>query len=133
MSDALAHSPRERGHEIADISGRRIALTAAGLVAVLIVVALSAWAARALLRPDRVRGQAQVPPAIASAPQSPQLQSAPALDLDALRREKNTMLDEYAWIDRSQGVVRIPIERAMQLTVERVARRSAEKPAEAPR
>lgn len=133
MSDALAHPPQERGHEVADISGRRIALMAAGLVAVLFIVALSAWAARSLLRPDRASGPSPVPPAIASAPQMAQLQSAPALDLDALRREKSTMLNEYAWIDRSQGVVRIPIERAMQLTVERATRRGAEKPAESPR
>ena len=29
------------------------------------------------------------------------------------------MLDTYAWVDREGGVVRIPIERAMELTVSR--------------
>jgi hypothetical protein len=133
MSDAPAHPPQERGHEVADISGRRIALTAAGLVAVLIVVALAAFAVRALLRPDRPSTQL---PARASHPltTAPQLQNAPALDLDALHREKSAMLNEYRWIDRSKGVVQIPIERAMQLTIERsVANRSLEKRTEPPR
>ena len=29
------------------------------------------------------------------------------------------MLDSYGWVDKDAGVVRIPIEEAMKLTVER--------------
>ena len=50
---------------------------------------------------------------------SPPLQSAPPLDLAALRAEKHALLSQYAWIDRAHGVVRIPIERAMALLVAR--------------
>ncbi|HEY3566253.1 MAG TPA: hypothetical protein VGL96_14695, partial [Casimicrobiaceae bacterium] len=50
---------------------------------------------------------------------SPPLQSAPELDLQALRAEKHGLLSQYAWIDRAHGVVRIPIERAMSLLIER--------------
>ena len=62
---------------------------------------------------------AQVEPAAA-----PQLQSVPATDLRVYRREKETQLQEYRWIDQSSGRVQIPIERAMQLTVERSLPRS---------
>ena len=52
-----------------------------------------------------------------AAPNAPILQSAPANDLAALRAQKRTLLDRYAWIDRDRGLVRIPIERAIDLIV----------------
>ena len=59
-----------------------------------------------------------VAPAAPSAP-GPRLQPEPARDLAALRREKYAMLHEYAWLDRRDGIVRIPIERAMELAIAR--------------
>ncbi|MGH8713192.1 MAG: hypothetical protein ACREYB_04195 [Casimicrobiaceae bacterium] len=117
MSDGPVATPRQRGHEVADVDWRRIALTAAGLAAVLIVVALAAMAVHALLRPAP-SGEPSAVPAMAT---GPRLQSAPALDLQALRREKQTMLNEYRWLDRPKGTLRIPIGQAMQLTAERHA------------
>lgn len=38
--------------------------------------------------------------------------------LAKLRAENETALHSYAWIDKDKGVVQIPIERAMELTVE---------------
>ena len=35
--------------------------------------------------------------------------------LDQLRAQEEEVLTEYAWVDRQQGIVRIPIERAMKL------------------
>lgn len=32
--------------------------------------------------------------------------------------KQNELINNYAWVDQTKGVVRIPIERAMQLTVE---------------
>ena len=105
-----------RGHEVADIDGRRTAWLAAGLVGALVVVALAAYAAHGFLRTGRASIQA---PTQAIAATAPQLQTAPTLDLKALREEKGAMLDRYRWIDQGNGVVQIPIERAMQLAVER--------------
>jgi hypothetical protein len=39
--------------------------------------------------------------------------------LRALRAEKHALLDEYRWIDRDKGIVRIPIERAMARLIAR--------------
>jgi len=36
-----------------------------------------------------------------------------------LRAEEARVLDSYGWVDRSAGVVRIPIDQAMRLVVER--------------
>ena len=45
----------------------------------------------------------------------PRLQETPALDLELFRAREEKELSTYGWIDRPNGVVRIPIERAMEL------------------
>jgi hypothetical protein len=40
-------------------------------------------------------------------------------DLADLHEREDLLLDNYSWIDRSQGKVRIPIERAMELIAQR--------------
>jgi len=120
MSDAMPQSPPRPQHEVSDVSGRRIVFTGVGLAAVLIIVALIAFATLKVLHPERTTA----PSSALSASQpndAPRLQSAPDPDLTALRREKYGLLHEYAWIDRRDGLIRIPIERAMQLIVERNA------------
>lgn len=47
------------------------------------------------------------------------LQATPMGDLKQYREDKLEQLNSYQWIDRDQGRVRIPIDRAMQLMVER--------------
>ncbi len=59
-------------------------------------------------------------------PPPPLLQTTPHDDLAALRRYENGLLATYGWIDKDRGVVRIPIEKAMDLLAERgVLARSA--------
>jgi hypothetical protein len=40
-------------------------------------------------------------------------------DVADLHQRENLLLDNYSWIDRSQGKVRIPIERAMEIIAQR--------------
>jgi len=63
---------------------------------------------------------------------APRLQSHPTLDLEALRAEEDEVLGSYAWVDRDHGVVRLPIERAMQLIAERGLPPTAPAPESAP-
>ena len=112
-------------HEVADVSGRRIAWTAAGLATMLVVVALAAWAVLSALRSGNAQ-DASSPRAAAARMSLPRLQTATSRDLDALREEKRALLSEYRWLDRDSGVVRIPIERAMELLA---ARSGAQRPA----
>ena len=44
-------------------------------------------------------------------------QSDPASRTDQLIAEQEGRLASYAWIDRQQGLVQIPIQRAMELTL----------------
>jgi hypothetical protein len=48
--------------------------------------------------------------------------------LDALNKEKLTAITTYGWVEKSKGVVRIPVEEAMMITV---AELSQKKPAPA--
>jgi hypothetical protein len=52
----------------------------------------------------------------------PRLQVSEPLDLATLRQLEDSLLKNYGWVDRDQGVVRIPIDEAMRLLVERSAR-----------
>jgi hypothetical protein len=49
----------------------------------------------------------------------PKLQVSPPQDLREILANERAVLDSYGWIDRDQGVVRIPIDRAMDLLSER--------------
>jgi hypothetical protein len=43
------------------------------------------------------------------------LQAEPTIDIQHYVESQQTLLGSYGWVDRQQGVVRIPIERAMEL------------------
>ena len=49
----------------------------------------------------------------------PQLQTSPSLDLRAIRAAEEEALNSYGWVDKQNGVVRMPIERAMELLAQR--------------
>jgi hypothetical protein len=57
-------------------------------------------------------GQDHVPPA-------PNLQNQPFQDIYMLRQSETTRLGSYGWVDKEGGVARIPIDRAMELTIQR--------------
>ena len=48
-------------------------------------------------------------------PPAPRLQIDEAADLKALRDREDALLSSYQWLDKTNGVVRIPIDRAIDL------------------
>ncbi len=52
----------------------------------------------------------------------PRLQETPFGDVRTLRAEEERALSSFGWVDRQAGVVRVPIDVAMRLYVERAAR-----------
>lgn len=52
-------------------------------------------------------------------PPQPRLQVEPRQDLEQLRADQDTVLNSYGWVDRQAGIVRIPIDRAMDLLIHR--------------
>jgi hypothetical protein len=53
--------------------------------------------------------------------EGPVLQSAPQLDLQAYREQKQRLLDSSGWVDSAAGIVRIPVKDAMALLAARAA------------
>lgn len=57
-------------------------------------------------------GQVKLPPA-------PNLQNQPFQDIFALRQSEAARLGSYGWVDKEGGIARIPIDRAIELTLQR--------------
>jgi len=110
-----------RRHETRDLSIRAIALFAVGLAVfggishLLLTRLFGTFAAREARRdspPPPLRGVRVVPP-------EPRLEVNHGVLLGELRRREEEELKSYGWVDREQGIVRIPIDRAMKLVAER--------------
>jgi hypothetical protein len=52
-------------------------------------------------------------------PPAPRLQTNPIGDLRAFQTGEEKVLDSYGWLDQKAGTVHIPIDRAMDLVVQR--------------
>ena len=52
-------------------------------------------------------------------PPGPRLQATPASELAEHERASDELAASYAWIDRPAGVVRLPLERALELVLAR--------------
>ncbi len=68
-------------------------------------------------RPGDLIGGLQA--AAAPTPPAPALEAESGQTLDPYRAAENQKLNGYGWVDRSNGVIRIPIDRAMDLTAQR--------------
>jgi len=117
------------GHETRDVDLRSVLLVT---LAVLLAVAAS-FAVMRLLEGGLASREARrsPPPSPLAAtyavrqPPPPRLQPDPARDLGDFRAGERSVLDQYAWIDRDAGRVRIPIARAMEVLVQRGRPRGA--------
>jgi len=62
-------------------------------------------------------------------PPLPRIQVEPVRDLDEVRGQQNDLVNKPGWVDRTRGVVRIPVSMAMDLILQRgglPARQSSE-------
>jgi hypothetical protein len=110
----------ERGHERTDMNPKYVVYFGVGLVVVGLAMFVGIWWMFRQFK--REQAGRQTPPALVTTPTpvpEPHLQISPQKDLEELRRKENEILSTYQWIDRDNGVARIPIDRAMQLFVER--------------
>ena len=121
-SDGAVNSPHA-SHEAGDINfsavlgfGAGLVVSTAiiyGLIGLLFVYFASREAERtAPVYPLAAGQQQRLPP-------EPRLQTNPRQDLRDLRDREDRLLNNYGWVDKSAGVVRIPIHEAMKLTVQR--------------
>ncbi len=120
----------EAGHELRDLSPKAIAVFAVSLSVLLIIVVAVAYFLHQHYLKVQLRTQAPLSPlSAARAPTpEPRLAVTPGNDLKALRAAEDALLENYAWTDRQQGSVRIPIDRAIELLTKRGLPTRAKKP-----
>ena len=69
--------------------------------------------------PAVTAGQANIPATRAEKFPRPRLEVKPGATLAELRAAEDADLNSYGWVDRNAGTVRIPIDRAIQLILDR--------------
>ncbi len=106
---AQVSSGQHPEQEPSDLRPRAVLLGAAGVITMVLLVALIAH----LL--------SGTPGATGTAPggpgRGPRLTSNPEEDITAFERRKRLQLETYGWADRGHAFARIPIEQAMQKLV----------------
>lgn len=113
----------DAGHETRDISTRVVVNFGVALVVGAVMVYVAIWLVYVYF--GRLADRAyprQYPMAHVGAPltpPAPRLQTQPREELKQMRDEEDRVLNSYGWVDGNGGVVHIPIERAMALTLER--------------
>ena len=87
----------------------------------LIVINLAVWTLFRFFRAqnENVDVSRSVVAPEAERPTEPPLQVSPRLELRGFRQQQMDQLNSYGWISKADGTVRIPINRAMQLLVQR--------------
>lgn len=112
------------GYEKRDANAKGIFLTVLGLFVTLVLVDVIVHFIVKDFRnspppADRYTGSVRQRPAAANEPSYPRLQISPPADLSQFREEEAQQLTTYGWINQTAGVVHIPIDRAMDLVLQR--------------
>ena len=111
----------EAGHELSDLSPKNIAIFAASLAVTVVVVM---WICYQLFQHFyTVSMKTEVPPSPLSYTREPtpepHLLVVPGEELRAMRAAQDSLLNSYGWVDKEKGIVRIPIQRAIDLLAQR--------------
>ncbi len=114
----------KQGHEVRDLSVRGILWFGVGLLA---MGACALIVSTAVLVVSSKQGgiSYQYPPAnlnnapAPTLPPEPRREAVPGEQLQQLRSHEDQLLNTYGWIDQKAGTVHIPIDRAMDLLLQR--------------
>lgn len=107
-------------HESRDTNLPSLALFGGAIVVTIAIVMLFCWGLFGIYARVQPLGPTVTPFASSRPlPPEPRLQPEPENDLENYLKDQHTELNSYGWVDRSQGIVRIPIERAMQLLLQK--------------
>lgn len=102
-----------------DIDVRSVSKFVIGLVVLVVGAALLMWFLFDRYAASAVRNSPEPDPMTLADPRKeppePRLQQYPVMDLKQFRAGEDEVLHSYGWVDAAKGVVRIPVERAMEL------------------
>ena len=106
------------GHETTDVNVWAVGKFAIGLVVVCVVSIALLFGLLKFFQSREETSVANTVEPTKMFPQ-PQLQKTPIPDLKAIRAEEDKLLNGYAWVDQPKGVVRIPVDRAIEVLAQR--------------
>lgn len=109
-------------HEESDADIRGILLFGAGLIVAAVVISFATWVLFKYFDAREARRVVPMYPLAAQetrVPPGPRLQTNPREDMRELRTRDEEILTSYGWVDKNAGIVRIPIDEAMKLVLER--------------
>jgi hypothetical protein len=110
-----------RGYEASDASLKSVIMLVALTAGLVLVGVISMWALFGFIV-DHYESQ-DVPPSPLAGTRAPftgpRLQVSPPLDMKEMKAAEQEILESYDWVDQEAGIVRIPIERAIDLISER--------------
>ena len=128
MSTATGHknSRQEsisRRHEVSDVDFGRVMITGFGLLGVMILglaysVVVESFFSGTTAQPG-APAEIFVSPVSGEMPPLPRIEPDPHANLVLLQRREDSLLTRYGWVSRDSGLVRVPIERAMELVIEK--------------
>lgn len=130
--------PEGRGYETRDVNVRFLAAVVVGLFLLALGgMGVSWWFERNAAERQQATERPRSPLAetLSPLPPEPRLQVTPGVNLAVVRAQEEAMLSRYEWIDPKNGIVRIPIDRAIEVLAERglPARGEPSRPATAQR
>ena len=119
MEGQLPHNPV--GHETRDASVRPIVLAGAVLAVMIAIAGLIAYGTFRYLGTHPATGTRTNPMSVddSQIPPLPRIEEHPAITIQQLHAQEDHTLSTYGWADKKAGVVRIPIDHAMELQLER--------------
>ena len=107
--------------EANDFDPKYVAFFAVGLTAAIAgAFVLVAWMFGILA--DQGKSGTALPPLVEtdqSGPPEPRLQTNPEADNRAFIDSEREALQQYGWVDRERGIARIPIDRSIELMLQR--------------
>jgi hypothetical protein len=120
------HEPENNptvAHETTDADERAITKFGIALAFVIVISQLLLWWLFTHLKQREQKMNPPVPAIVRieapREPPEPRLQPSPRLDLEKMHQAEDAVLNHYAWVDPDRGIVRIPIERALDLVAQR--------------
>jgi hypothetical protein len=109
------------GHESSDASIRIVVITGACLVVGAAMVGLLVYGIFWYLADHPLSAPRPNPLAATEAqqmPPQPRIEEHPAIEVKDLHSEEDQILTTYGWTDKDKGIVRVPLDRAMELRLQ---------------
>ncbi len=123
MAADVHHDNPAVHHEESDVQIGGLFGFAIGLTVVVAFLAFVVWVLFSFFAAREARQTTPAYPLAAQEenrlPPEPRLQTNPRQDLSDLRAQEDQILTTYGWVDKNAGVVRIPIDQAMKLVLQR--------------